>query len=123
MEARGAPMEKWDWQEVEDWLEQYKRSREMDSGLIPVLQCWIDIQLVRYGDDLPQDDSEQELWLFVLDYVLPRVDIRRTRREWRNFILLCIKNEIAKIRNRLEKRKRELSNMEENGNGAFSTAE
>jgi hypothetical protein len=79
----------------------------MPVEVVPIVQCWIEVQVSRYGNDLERDDTIQQLWLFVMERVIPRLDPKLGN--WHHFILLCIRQEISKIRKQKQKDNRTLS--------------
>ena len=99
---------KWCWCQVQHWLVVYRETGQFCPDLEPVITSWIDVQLARHGKDLDWEDARQELFLFVIEYLLPRfkckvlIQRRRVFRKlnWHSWMLLAIRQEISKIRKR-----------------------
>ena len=73
----------------------------------------------RFGSNLDREEAIQECWLFVLGTLLPKLRVKKRVRlqlkwtykplGWHNWMLMCLRREISKIRkrqnhNRMEQR-------------------
>jgi hypothetical protein len=86
---------KWNAQEMQEWLVRYQRERILPEEAVPVVQCWIEVQLARYGKELDRDDAAQELWLYFIENLLPRLNVNL--HNWHVFTLICIRHEIYRM--------------------------
>lgn len=100
----------WDWQEVQGWLEETQRTGVMPETLVPIAHCWIESTVSRYGQDLDRDDTCQALWVYMIETVIPRLKVKLP---WHGFILLCMRQEIGRIKRRKMKESREQTNRKE----------
>ena len=104
----------WDWQQVQKWLKQTQRTGVMPEALVPIARCWIESVVSQYGADLDRDDTSQALWVFMIESVIPKLKVKLP---WHGFILLCLRQEIYRIKKRKLKESREQTNVEEIENG------
>jgi hypothetical protein len=108
---------RWCWQQVQAWLSLYQLRGVMAPEAAEVVQGWIEAQVSQYGADLCRDDACQELWVFVLEEVIPKLSVKLGN--WHFFILLRIRQQVDKIGKRQAKIARELSNLEGIYNGTL----
>ena len=94
----GNKLPKWDYKEVQHWLVTYKRTKVMPLELVPIINGWIELQCVRHGSDLDREDTMQHLWLFVCSLLRRKLNTRRGN--WHSWVLMCLRQEIIKIRTR-----------------------
>ena len=104
-------MERWNWQLVQAQLLLYKYRRRLAPAAVPVLQGWIETCLSQVGRDLRRDEACQELWCFILEGVIPRINMDRGN--FHSLICLCIRQKIAKIRKMNQRAEKLLTNMED----------
>ena len=96
------------WKETQHWLVLYKRTHQMDPRLVPIIQAWIEVQVSRFGDGLDREDTCQSLWLFVCGLIRRKLNTRRGN--WHSWLLMCIRQEITKIRKKEGRKARNLGN-------------
>jgi len=88
----------WNWHDTQRDLVAYRDTRRMSDALVPIIQSWIEMQVRRFGDGLDEEEAIQELWLYVLEKWIPKLEIGRGSGDWHSWCLYCIRQKIVRMK-------------------------
>jgi DNA-directed RNA polymerase specialized sigma24 family protein len=95
----------WNWQTTQRALVAYRDTRRMSDALVSVIQSWIESRVRRFGDGLDEEDAIQELWVYILDKLIPKLEVDRGKKNWHIWFLCCLERELCRMKKRSVKRK------------------